>query len=490
MTFYCDNRGVLNHGNVPTSSLCEKQAQADLLRYLKQLVRENPFQSSFEWVEGHAVERKGWAACDLTERLNDKADRLAKKALLAGYASDEYIHPDLPFEQVRIKTGGTKVTGSIQKAVDKHYGHKIAQQFYDAQHIISSPDFNLVWWDGVELALLEYPKMFRVWLTKHVSEFAGTNAQLSYWREDVDDPTCQCCGEAIETTMHLTRCQSPGRRKMLALTVRTLTSWMVDTGVDVVLVDMIEEYLLAQGEKTMTECLRLGNADYELLAECSDRLRWDSLLEGRISSLWIQIMKPVLLDSRLYLSPRKWGIQFIEHLLNITHKQWIFRNSRVHYKGLDGLTAAQHEEIFNRVEELMYTEPDDLLPKHRHLMEQDFEGLAEGSAVERQYWIVRMESAVAAAKQVRERRDSIRGLARLTRPRRRRDQPRHRASNSVVYQRSRRRLSNDEVQQQRRQALNNENNNYPATQNTSNPTPRGNSPGSSILRRQGRPPTT
>ncbi len=80
--------------------------------------------------------------------------------------------------------------------------------------------------------------------------------------------------------------------------------------------------------------------------------------------------------------PRKWGTQFIENLLNIMHKKWIFRHSRVHYRGLDGLTAAQHEAIFEQVEEMMYTKPDNLLPKHRHLIEQDFEGLTEGSAVE------------------------------------------------------------------------------------------------------------
>ena len=48
-------------GSDPLFSMREKQTQADLLRYLKQLVRGNPMMSVFEWVEGHAVEKKGWA---------------------------------------------------------------------------------------------------------------------------------------------------------------------------------------------------------------------------------------------------------------------------------------------------------------------------------------------------------------------------------------------------------------------------------------------
>ncbi len=88
---------MLTHGNAPTSLLPEKQSQADLLRYLKQLIQENLIQSRFKWVEGHTVEQKGWANCNLEERLNDKSDTLAKRVLKAGYMNEDYINHDLPF---------------------------------------------------------------------------------------------------------------------------------------------------------------------------------------------------------------------------------------------------------------------------------------------------------------------------------------------------------------------------------------------------------
>ena len=223
VTIYCDNQGVLAHGNDPSSSLSEKQPQADLLRYLKQLIRENPFQSRFEWVEGHAVERKGWANCNLEERLNDKADNLAKRVLVAGFVSDEYIDSNLPFEQIRVKVGGRKVTGSLRRAIGNHVGHEIARGFYDRERIISSRDFDLVWWDGLEATMMEFPRLFRVWLTKHVSEFAGTNLQLSYWNKGTTSNLCPCCEQEVESTMHITRFKAPGRRKMFAITARGLT---------------------------------------------------------------------------------------------------------------------------------------------------------------------------------------------------------------------------------------------------------------------------
>ena len=125
---------------------------------------------------------------------------------------------------------------------------------------------------------------------------------------------------------------------MLQLSVRTLTTWMTDTGVDVILIDMVEEYLLAQDSKRMVDCLHVENTSYQLLAESTDRLRWDSFVEGRISTVWLEVVKPQLLAGNTYLSPQRWGRQFIEQLLQLTHKQWIFRNSRLHYKKLDGLT--------------------------------------------------------------------------------------------------------------------------------------------------------
>jgi hypothetical protein len=57
--------------------LLENQAQADALRTLKHLVRENLFKSVFTLVKRHVVEHNVQANCILPERLNDIPDHLA-----------------------------------------------------------------------------------------------------------------------------------------------------------------------------------------------------------------------------------------------------------------------------------------------------------------------------------------------------------------------------------------------------------------------------
>eukprot|EP00984_Skeletonema_dohrnii_P025421 scaffold14581_cov86-Skeletonema_dohrnii-CCMP3373.AAC.2 len=52
--------------------------------------------------------------------------------------------------------------------------------------------------------------MFRVWVTKHVSHFCGTNRQLSRNDPTVSN-TCPSCGCINEDTSHVVRCPSPGR---------------------------------------------------------------------------------------------------------------------------------------------------------------------------------------------------------------------------------------------------------------------------------------
>ena len=123
-------------------------------------------------------------------------------------------------------------------------------------------------------------------------------------------------------------------------------------------------------------------------------------MEGRISKVFLKVMTPVLLESYLFISAERWGQLFIEKLLELMHKQWIFQNSKVHFKHADGLTEDEYLNVFSKVEDLMHTPSDEILPKHQYLLEMNFEVLGSGSTSARQLWIVSMESAISAARMV------------------------------------------------------------------------------------------
>jgi hypothetical protein len=99
-TLLCNNKGVIGHSNSLLRSLLEKQQQADLIRVVKHLASTNKCRAVWEWVEGHAVESKGWEYCSLPEQLNHQADLLAKAALMSGLEGGSIMGGDFPFEPV------------------------------------------------------------------------------------------------------------------------------------------------------------------------------------------------------------------------------------------------------------------------------------------------------------------------------------------------------------------------------------------------------
>jgi hypothetical protein len=178
VVLHCDNRCVLSHGNSPLTSLPEKQKQADLIWLIKYLSSSNNCNPIWEWVKGHAIESKRWANCNLPEWLNNQADKLAKSALLSATAGGSTIKGDLPFEVIKLTLSGWKVSGSPHLAFKAGWGYHAAESLFNARDIIWTPDFHLMWWEGLGAAISRYPKMYSVWLTKHVSNFCRTNVQL------------------------------------------------------------------------------------------------------------------------------------------------------------------------------------------------------------------------------------------------------------------------------------------------------------------------
>jgi hypothetical protein len=88
--------------------LPEKQKQADLICLIKLLSASSNITPTWEWVEGHVVERKGLQGSTLPKRLNDWANKLAKVAFLLVIAGGPVMEGDFPFEVVNTQTFGTQ----------------------------------------------------------------------------------------------------------------------------------------------------------------------------------------------------------------------------------------------------------------------------------------------------------------------------------------------------------------------------------------------
>jgi hypothetical protein len=346
-------------------------------------------------VEGHSVERKGWRNCSIPERLSHQADKVAKNALISGLSGGLTKEWDFPFETIRLKLAGTRVYGPIRQALEADWGYRAAKALFASKEIISESDFHLVWWGGLSTAMSSYPKMYRVWITKHVSDFSGNNVQLYHWSNRTHSPKCKFCKTEDEYTMPIMQCRDPGRERIFRTLVNELTEWLNRTLGNHRVAATIETYLLGRGEISMANSIHGTDRAFKLVAEASNRLGWDSFLKGPISTNWQALVSPLLQKTDSYLLFPTWGPQFVTRLHNIVHKQWMYRNTYIHYRGKDGLSIPEHQKIMNRVEEHAYMDPDTLLPRHRHLLGEDFDVLGSGQTLDRLLWLASMESATA-----------------------------------------------------------------------------------------------
>jgi hypothetical protein len=118
---------------------------------------------------------------------------------------------------------------------------------------------------------------------------------------------CKFCGTEDKYTMHICRCRDPGRTSMFHMSVKELTTWLILTLGERCVATTIKQYLMSCRETRMLDCVNGTNQALCAVAISSDRLGYDSLLEGCISKLWLTVAAPLLLRPRQYLLPSAWG---------------------------------------------------------------------------------------------------------------------------------------------------------------------------------------
>lgn len=397
----CDNMGVVKHGNNLYGVLKDGQAQADVIRLTKSLDRDLPLQYRYKWVQSHTDDKRKQIRRPLTdiEMANNRADSLCKTALIDGLLHRDFISSDFPFEPIRIRAGNSKLTGPLRPFLRAHHGKRIARQVFGfgkrGKKLLKEEDFDLVYWDVIPRALKEFPDTFRDWLSKHVTGCCGVNRFLSKWKEGVTNH-CPCCKRHNEDILHLTTCQDVGRTTIFNEMVDKLGDWLDNNHTPEDLTFFICKYLKGRDRLLMTNIIP-HNHKYHALAIAHDRLGWRSFLEGRISTILVQEMHYHLASTPSLIGAADWAKGLVNHLIRITHRQWKYRNDVNNYT-VEGRTPAQHKEILAEMERLMSVDPRTLLPKYRHLYEdEDFEELGSGSATNRVYWIASAKSAIAAS---------------------------------------------------------------------------------------------
>ena len=92
---------------------------------------------------------------------------------------------------------------------------------------------------------------------------------------------------------------------------------------------------------------------YYVLIKYHNKLGWKNFLDGRFSSYYVQLQCDYISTCETYQTAETWALGFMEHLICITHRQWLHMNAKVYFKRSDGRTISQYEQIMDKIKDLL-----------------------------------------------------------------------------------------------------------------------------------------
>ena len=121
----------------------------------------------------------------------------------------------------------------------------------------------------------------------------------------------------------------------------------------------IVKYILYPGTRKMAD---LGPMSMTMkdTAESQDLIGWCELMEGKISYKIVRKQQHHSATSISTINGDDWCKHFISRLLQISHSQWVFRNTTLHDAVRGTLKLQRRREVFQEIERLSEVDPGEV----------------------------------------------------------------------------------------------------------------------------------
>ena len=129
------------------------------------------------------------------------------------------------------------------------------------------------------------------------------------------------------------------------------------------------------------------------LAWEQDCIGWRHFTEGKISKEIRARQEMYLRRRRTNLTADSWTKGFVERLLAMNHKQWIFRCTTKHHRTKGTKVLANQRDVLRKIERQLATGVRSLAPEDQWLLEIDRKELLGNSLKHQQHWLWSVEAA-------------------------------------------------------------------------------------------------
>jgi hypothetical protein len=131
-------------------------------------------------VKAHQDDKTAFNKLSRKSQLNCICNHLAKQRLSEEAIKRKGGSQLFPLEPIRIFIGSAKLSSETGPLLQFPAHQQLARSLFHQRQILSHDKFEEVDWEAVHRTLHSVPRLFQVWVAKHVMGIAGTMKFLAH----------------------------------------------------------------------------------------------------------------------------------------------------------------------------------------------------------------------------------------------------------------------------------------------------------------------
>jgi hypothetical protein len=391
VNFHFDNDAGLDKAAEGHLKVSTKYKHSDIIRAIRVIVSklqsEHQVAVSFVKVKGHKADFVPFDKLTRPEQLNEIMDGRAKARV------DRIVAEQIPPPPTSIKFEGWRCTiDEVKLTTDPSLPLLQRIHYAPMKAFLSRPDhlrmsengFDLVDWQAVHRSLNDFPEMFRVWASKHMSRFCGVGRMqktCGFW----DHSRCPRCQEDNETTTHVLVCSGSGATQEWVDRVTNLGMWLIEVNTHPSVQQCILASLMARS--TATSFAAHADPVCHFAAVEQDAIGWQNFAEGKISQSWGSLQLQHYQEQHSRRTVDKWTSGLVTQLLELTHGMWLHRNGVLHAVDSQGLPLQQAAELEAAIHVEFRKGTEGLARRDHHFIRRGRDDVFSMSVIDKRGWL-------------------------------------------------------------------------------------------------------
>jgi hypothetical protein len=366
---------------LPPYQIPSRCKHSDILNYILVNCRDLTFSINYSHVKAHQDDTTPFKKLSRSSQLNCICDHAKPKG-----GSQLF-----PLELIGIFVGGEKLLLEAGPLLQFHAHCQLARNLFHRKKILSRDEFEEVDWKLVHRTLHLVPRLFQVWASKHVLGIAGTIKFLA--RQDGRKLTCPSCRSCEETCTQIACCPEAGRTEAFLQAVAELSRWMTENETHPGLVSVISDYAQGQGKTSCIKCAEDLPLIVQEFAILQDKIGWGNFMVGMISTKLLGIQDSYLRVRGSAWSLERWATGLITQLLQVTHRQWIYRCILVHDRTIITLINQHKAKLLEEITKQLLMGAESLMEDDKFLLECNLLDIVSTNGEQQEYWLLAIQVA-------------------------------------------------------------------------------------------------